>query len=512
MNPILGIDCPDNDVIRVKDTYYMVSTTMYFFPGCEILKSKDLINWEHVSFVYDELDGTDDQRLLGDGNIYGKGMWAASFRQHNGTFYIAFVCNDTHKTYLFTSEKIEGPWKKSYIDGFYHDCSLLFDDDGKVYIAYGNREIYITELKSDLSGPKEGGLHRLAVKDSQKTPLGYEGTHFYKIKDKYYLLFIHSLEDRWFRAESCFVADSVDGEFTGKDVFMDDCGWFGSGIAQGAMFDTPKGAWYAMLFQDRGASGRIPYIMPVTFKDKFPVFGDNGKMPASFELPAFETEKFYTPLVGSDDFMTVYDKDSCFGFNRFWQFNHQPDMSLITRNTEAGIYSVKTDKICSTLTQAKNTLTQRMHEMQCEAEITVLGGELKDGDFAGLATLQYLYGFIGLTLNGENYEIVYMERDQEPFRGSFKDREPAKEVLKRIDITPSPVVRFKISVDFSDRKDEASFFYDGGLGWKKIDIKKKLSFRLEHFTGNRFGLVMFSTKTKGGIASFGNFVYRFKNN
>ncbi len=505
MRPILGVDCPDNDVIRVDDTFYMLSTSMYFFPGCEILKSKDLVNWEHASFVFDELDGTDDQKLLGDGNIYGKGMWAASFRYHKGVYYIAFVCNDTHKTYLFTSEKIEGPWKKSYIEGFFHDCSLLFDDDDKVYIAYGNRDIYITELKDDLTGPKEGGLHRLAVSDSKKTPLGYEGTHLYKINGKYFMIFIHSLEDRWFRAQAAFVADSIDGEFKGCDVFTDDCGWFGSGIAQGAMFDTKDGKWYAMLFQDRGASGRIPYILPVSWDKGFPVFGNNGKMPESFDLPANETDKFFDPLVGSDDFMTVYKEDSCFGFKKTWQFNHQPNMSLITRNTESGIYSVKTDKVCTTLTQAKNTLTQRMHEMQCEAEITVLGGELKDGDIAGLAALQFLYGFIGLTLNGENYEIVYIERDEESKRDVIKD------VVKKIDITPSPVVRFKVAVDFTDRKDEASFFYDCGLGWKKIPNTKKLRFRLEHFTGYRFGLVMFSTKQKGGTASFGNFVYRYQN-
>ena len=32
-NPITGLDYPDPDVIRVDDTYYMVSTTMHFVPG-----------------------------------------------------------------------------------------------------------------------------------------------------------------------------------------------------------------------------------------------------------------------------------------------------------------------------------------------------------------------------------------------------------------------------------------------------------------------------------------------
>ena len=63
INPITKLDYPDPEVIRVGDTYYMVSTTMYFMPGCEILRSYDLVNWEHAVYVYDTLDGTAAQRL-----------------------------------------------------------------------------------------------------------------------------------------------------------------------------------------------------------------------------------------------------------------------------------------------------------------------------------------------------------------------------------------------------------------------------------------------------------------
>ena len=44
-NPLTGMDYPDPDVIRVGDTYYLVSTTMHFSPSCAILKSHDLLNW-----------------------------------------------------------------------------------------------------------------------------------------------------------------------------------------------------------------------------------------------------------------------------------------------------------------------------------------------------------------------------------------------------------------------------------------------------------------------------------
>ncbi len=47
-NPIIPLDYPDPDVIRVDNVYYMVTTTMYFMPGCEILRSYDLVSWEHA--------------------------------------------------------------------------------------------------------------------------------------------------------------------------------------------------------------------------------------------------------------------------------------------------------------------------------------------------------------------------------------------------------------------------------------------------------------------------------
>ena len=279
VNPITKLDYPDVDVIRVENTYYMVSTTMHFMPGCEILRSYDLIHWEHATYVYDRLDGTSGQRLEENENIYGKGMWAASLRCHKGIFYVCFVANDTGKTYLFQSKDIYGPWKKQTIEGFYHDCSLLFDDDDRVYLASGNKNIRLVELKKDMSGPKEGGIDRIVVSDEGNPNLGYEGTHFYKINGKYYLFFIHSLRSEWKRVEACFVSDSLEGEFIGKDVLNDDRGYCNQGVAQGGIVDTPDGRWYAMLFQDHGAVGRIPVLLPISWEKDFPVFGDNGILP-----------------------------------------------------------------------------------------------------------------------------------------------------------------------------------------------------------------------------------------
>ncbi|MBR6102504.1 MAG: family 43 glycosylhydrolase [Ruminococcus sp.] len=75
-NPITGMDHPDPDVIRVGDTYYMIFTTMHFFPGGEILRSYDLINWELCAYIYDRLEHTPGECLEGEETVYGHGMWA----------------------------------------------------------------------------------------------------------------------------------------------------------------------------------------------------------------------------------------------------------------------------------------------------------------------------------------------------------------------------------------------------------------------------------------------------
>ncbi len=500
-NPLTRLDYPDVDVIRVDDTYYMVSTTMYFMPGCEILRSYDLAHWEHAAYVYDTLDSTPRQ-TLDNGNIYGQGMWAASLRYHNGVFYVVFVANDTHKTYLYTAGAIEGPWKKQHIEGFYHDCSLLFDDDGRVYLVYGNRHIRLTELKPDLSAPLPGGRDRVIVTDPMKHNLGYEGAHLYKIGGKYVLTLIHSLETHWMRTEACYLADSLDGEFTGGEALCHDMNYCGQGVAQGGIVDTPDGDWFAVLFQDRGAVGRIPILVPVDWSGERPVFGVNGEAPAEVETVSTRPGHVYTPLTDSDDFRGQGDRRTygTFGMKSCWQFNHEPDLSLVTCDRENGEFRIRTDRISDDLTKAKNTLTQRMAWPGCSGEVTVDAHGLNEGDVAGLCALQSCYGYVAVTKRDGRNEIVAVSAQP-------KEREIVVTETAAIP-TDAEVVRFRIDADFDHMKDEAVFFYDDGDGWKPIGGVHKMYYRLDHFTGYRFGLFAYSTRQPGGSAGFREFVYR----
>lgn len=508
-NPILYTDYPDPDIIRVGDTYYMVSTTMHFMPGGVILRSYDLVHWEIASYVYETLDDTPGQRLADDKGIYGKGMWAASIRYHKGTFYVCFVANDTGKTYLYMSDRIEGPWKKSYIEGFFHDNSILFDDDGRVYIAYGNREIYITELNEDLTAPKEGGLHRMAIKDTGDVILGYEGAHFYKINGKYYLFFIHWPKGG-LRTEACFCADSLLGEFTGGDVLSYDLDGIRSGVAQGGIVDTSEGDWYSIMFQDHGAVGRIPVLVPVTWENDFPVFG-GGIAPKTLAVKSNKPEYEYEPLWCDDDFTYPFDANRNIKLKNPWQWNHNPDNALWSVTEKPGTLRIRSGKLSTNLVQAVNTLTQRTIGPQCAAEITLCGRELKDGDYAGLCTLQGDYGFIAMTKeDGQTYLVMAEKAPTEGYAGMGSvNTEPAKIVAKIPMETDTVTLR---AVCRLTPTDTAEFFFASGIDgtepkFKKLGDTHKLYFKLDHFVGCRFGLFLFSTKETGGMAEFSKFRY-----
>ena len=71
-NPMLWADVPDPDIIQVDGYFYLVSTTMHLMPGAPIMRSKDLKNWETVSYVYDRL--TDSPKYdMQEGTVYGRG-------------------------------------------------------------------------------------------------------------------------------------------------------------------------------------------------------------------------------------------------------------------------------------------------------------------------------------------------------------------------------------------------------------------------------------------------------
>ena len=494
-NPILWADYPDPDVIRVNETYYMISTTMHVFPGGQILKSRDLVHWEHCTYVFEKLGITPAQRLE-NGHIYGQGMWAATLRHHQGVFHVVFSCNDTRQSYHYTAERVEGPWQRQTMQGFYYDPSVLFDEDGRVYMAHGNKNIHITEMEKDLSGSKKGGFHRLALSDTGNVRLGYEGTHFYKIGGRYYLFCIHWPNDGFARrTEVCFSAKTLAEEFTGGTIVDDDLGFFNMGVAQGGVVDTQDGRWYLMLFQDHGAVGRIPVLAPMTWVDAFPYV---GKIPQ--EINRMETapdEHPDKPLYASDSLRNL-------PLSPLWQWNHEPDLSLVSIS-ENGLRLTTGHVVCS-LDEANNTLTQRTFGPVCEARVTVDASALKSGDYAGLCALQGCFCQLAITCDVDGYSLSVISREAEPAQYAIQpSSEPVRERVRfRWD---HPQATLKACFDFRNMADTVTFFYYDQGDWVPIGLPHALVYRLDFFMGCRIGLFCYAEKQQGGSALFSDFQY-----
>src|SRR6185436_15785263 len=166
-NPIIFADVPDMSMIRVGNIYYMSSTTMHMSPGLPIMKSKDLVNWKLVNYAYDTLANVDALNLTNGKSTYGRGSWASSLRFHKGRYYVTTFAQTTGKTYVYTTKNIEkGPWKASSFKPSFHDHSLFFDDNGRVYLIYGAGKLRLVELNADASGVKPGTTEQVIIENA----------------------------------------------------------------------------------------------------------------------------------------------------------------------------------------------------------------------------------------------------------------------------------------------------------------------------------------------------------
>ncbi|WP_199613874.1 glycoside hydrolase family 43 protein [Paenibacillus alkalitolerans] len=492
-NPIIWADVPDLCVIRVGTTFYMVSTSMHSMPGCPIMKSENLMNWEIVNYVYDTFEDNDAHNLLDGKGIYGKGSWAASLRYHKETFYVCFSSLDMNRFYVYRTNDIEnGRWERFVIQGLHHDPSLLFDE-GRVFVIHGNGDIRITELAADATALKPGGINQLLFETEREgIMLRCEGCHAYKLNGYYYLFFIEwpNAGNRR-RRQLLYRSRELLGPYERKLLLDDDMGYRNNGVAQGGIVDTPAGEWYAVLFQDHDAVGRIPCVVPVSWADDWPIFGVDGKAPKAFEVPLPNTAP--KPLVISDEFEYVENK---LALN--WQWNHNPDNRLWSVTARPGYLRLETGYLARSVEYARNTLTQRTEGPACSGMTVMDVTHMKPGDRAGLVAMQHHFGTVVIQVaeNGERHVAMCVNGGDGGEQTVEQIRYEGSRIYLRIDF------------NFEESVDLASFYYSvDGTQWEQIGRPLQMKYTLDHFMGCRIGLFNYATKQIGGFVDFDYFRY-----
>lgn len=505
-NPVIFADVPDIDFIRVDDAYYMVSTTMHLSPGCPIMKSYDLVNWEIVNYVFNTLDDADNLALRNGEHSYGKGQWAASIRHHNGIFYVGFLSYSTGKSYIYYTKDIEnGRWERFVFDEGFHDMSLLFDEDGRVYIIYGGGDIWCVELEKDLSAVKPETKRKI-ISDAGLTPgCLAEGAHAYKING-YYYIFIITWPSGGRRTQLCYRSKSLDGDWEMKVILDDNLGFRNDGVAQGGIIDSADGNWYCLLFQDHGAVGRLPVLMPMTWEDDWPVVGIDGKAPKTAEIPVKGMER--KGIATSDEFInsqivrsyhSFADSLEAAGENDYngsnllpeWQWNHNPDNRLWSLTEREGYLRLKTGTVCRSVTQARNTLTQRTFGPECSAYIRLDVAKMKDGDVAGLSAFAERYGYVGVKMeDGKKYIVMARYDDNDSVEKEFEK--------ERTELAGNEVF-LRVDCDYNNAADKAYFYYSlDGESWTKIGDTLQMNYYGLHFMGYRYAIFNYATEQAGG--------------
>lgn len=458
---------------------------MHMSPGVPIMKSKDLVNWALVGYAYDTLADMDELNLTNGKSSYGRGSWASSMRFHNGIYYVTTFAQTTGKTYVFTTRDVEkGPWKAVSFKPSYHDHTLFFDDDGRVYLIYGSGTLRLVELMPDVSGVKPGTAEQIIIQNAS-APAGSdiglkaEGSQLFKVNGKYYLINI-TWPKGGMRTVVIHRADRIAGPYEGRLALQD------LGVAQGGLIDTPDGKWYSYLFRDYGAVGRIPYLVPVKWVDDWPVPGEQGKVPETLELSV--NKSLIPGVVASDEFDRKKGQPA---LPLVWQWNHNPDDRYWSVTARPGYLRLTTGRTDTSFVQARNTLTQRTFGPECSGMTMLDVSHLKEGDFAGLAVLQKRYGLVGVQVGKGVKSIVMVSAETE---------RPVE--LARVALTTDKIF-LKIECNFRDMADTAYFFYSlDGKRWTPIGGKLKMAYTLPHFMGYRFGLFNYATASAGGYVDF----------
>ena len=104
-NPILNADWPDPDAVQVDGVYYLIASSFNRVPGLPVLRSRNLVDWEHAGHALAHRPQATHYSLV----RHGSGVWAPALRHHNGRFWI-FYPDPDHGIFVLSAEKAEGPW------------------------------------------------------------------------------------------------------------------------------------------------------------------------------------------------------------------------------------------------------------------------------------------------------------------------------------------------------------------------------------------------------------------
>ncbi|KFZ05583.1 hypothetical protein V501_08222 [Pseudogymnoascus sp. VKM F-4519 (FW-2642)] len=304
-NPILPGFFPDPSIIRVDDTYYLINSSFQFFPGLPIHTSRDLINWELIGHAINRTsqlslrNATTKVNSVERKEVFTGGLYAPTIRFHNGVFYI--VCTNLSgstvmrsnedfqpQNFIITCKNLSDPdsFSDPILFDFYGiDPSLLFDDDGNVYMhgsfIHGYNKRPATVIRQAAIDLKTGRLIS-ETRDIWEGSGGHvpEGPHIYKRDGFYWLLIAEGGTHRRHKV-TMSRSKNVWGPYesyehnpltTGREGGIVTC------VGHADLVEDTSGKWWAVMLARRDFGlcyplGRETFMVSVDWpKGEFPRF------------------------------------------------------------------------------------------------------------------------------------------------------------------------------------------------------------------------------------------------
>jgi alpha-N-arabinofuranosidase len=430
-NPILKGTYPDPAIMRVGKDFYLANSTFAWFPGLPIFHSTDLVHWTQIGNAIDR-PGMLDFRRLG----LSRAVFAPTLSHHDGLFYILNTCVDCGGNFLITAKNPKGPWSDPVwlpaVEGI--DPYLFFDDDGDALVVFngeppekpeysGHRAIWA--IGYDVKTQKTVGEPKLLLDkgvNPAAKPIWPEGPHILKKDGWYYLVAAeggtaegHSqVVLRSKSALGPYVPYAHNPILTQRGLPKDRPLPITS-AGHATLLDTPDGKWWATFLavrpygDDLYNTGRETFLLPVEWKDGWPVILEDGKtipyVHAKPDLPA--TTPAPPPTAGAFKVREEFDGQA---LPLNWVTMRIPQQRWWRLESGKLVLTARPDTIGG-MTQP-SFWGRRQQHINASASTLMRFDPTKAGDKAGMVAMQNddHFFFLGLTRDADGQARIVLER------------------------------------------------------------------------------------------------------
>ncbi|NLP46913.1 MAG: family 43 glycosylhydrolase [Epulopiscium sp.] len=491
-NPVLHADYSDPDIIRVGDDFFMVASSFNCIPGLPVLHSKDLVNWQMVNYIVDEIPFPNYSKPQ-----HGRAIWAPSIRYHDG-YYWVYVGMPDEGIFMSKTQDPFGKWDPlvcvKKVRGWIDPCPF-WDDDGNAYLvnAFARSRIGFKSVlainKMDPDGTRLLDEFRIVIDGNMDQPT-IEGPKMYKRNGYYYISApAGGVATGW---QVILRSKHVYGPYETKKVLHQGNTPI-NGPHQGGWVELESGETWFMHFQDKGAYGRIVHLQPVHWVEDWPLMGENsnekgmGEPVLHYKKP--EVGQIY-PIqvpVTSDDF-----NEERLGLQWQWHANEGKKWySLKEKKDHIRLYCVNAlEDEGKTLWETPNLLMQKFPALQFEVTTKMEFHPTMLEDQAGLVVMGFEYASLTLQKAKKGMKLVLTkgngpENIEKEETGVYIDQ---FEIYFRVTVTEGAECFFSYSLD----------------GKEFVNIGEKLIAREGRWIGAKVGI--FSTnlqeKNSKGYADF----------